>query len=175
MTPEEIKEKTQTRYCNAKTVTIHKVEIEKSKYSRGQEILIGRIRLSTDVGDITYKPKKEVTNNSNIAGLDIVSTETEEYSLTEFLMNNTFIKQLAIATKDNLSVEAVVSYTEFGKHIESEDQVVYYKFMRNYQFESIYVEQIHKDDKTNLKAQQERANKHNTVEIPTESEVKQNE
>jgi hypothetical protein len=137
-------------YKNAVKVNLTDISIKVTK-TEDNEILIERIRFKTDIGDITYKPKKDTENIQKIKGLKITETLKERYTLNEFLTEYPLIEIMNNDLENN-PIEIVLSYAEFTKEYDNGEAT--YRFMRDYQFKTIYYEKFHKDIKTNLEKMQ---------------------
>lgn len=141
MTQEEIK----PIYKNAVKTKVNEITIE-TRRNTDNNLIIKRLRLKTDLGDITYKPKKKIEKKQEIKGFSVIEDETDFFTIDEFLDKYPFIEILAKNSNEKPQ-EIVLSYAEFTKKYEDNDKEVTYRFMRDYQFETVYYPEVHSTDK----------------------------
>lgn len=141
-------------------VMVEKVLVETTP----KESKVFRVKLMTDLGDITYKPKKQIEEKSELGGFDTVTQKLELFTMGEFVTNNPLLKQLSDNCKKEPQ-EIILGYAEISRFDELEQEEVFYKYLTKGQFETIYYEKVHGKDKSNLKKQEEKKEKYNKKEL----------
>jgi hypothetical protein len=149
------------KYFNAVKVEVSKVVLETT--TRNEVKFVSRIRLITDLGEITYKPKRQVTKTTEIDGFETEEVITEQLTTTEFRNANKMLVLLNDNAKEKPQ-EIWLSYAEISRFDERENEEKFYMYMLRNQFESIYYEKFHKSDKSNLEYQQEKKEKYSKEE-----------
>lgn len=142
-------ENVKPKYTHAKKLNVNKVILELAGKDND---LVHRIRLDTDAGDLTYKPRKKAEISSEMSGFFTVAKTTELPKVSEFVTENPMLKELSVNCKKEPQ-EITVSFAEISR-IDDDDEVIWYKFLRDYQFKTIYYAKYHKDD-SNLQQQKE--------------------
>jgi len=125
-----------------------------------------RIKLITDIGDITHKPKKWVNVNESLAGFDVEISDSEYIEITEFILANPMLVMLSKESKKTPQ-EIWLSYAEI-EGVDNEGVSKKYKFMGTGQFKNIFYEEFHKEDKTTLNKMKETKEKFSEVELSEE-------
>lgn len=157
---EETKDYEKPRYLAPQPVMVNKVLLETT--GKNKEY-VERVRLLTDIGDITYKPKKIVSVTDTSGEIEEVYTEPKLFLKTEFLTNN---KKLVVLAKNckNEPQEIWITPIEIGRFNDIEQEVLFYKYLSRNNWESLYYDRVDKTDK--LKKQQiEKAEKHKGEEL----------
>lgn len=147
-------EKTIKKYDKNESNTGILVESSKNKPDEIQRITF----YLTDGTKITHKPKIETEEKSIKNGFVVVTPKSKSMEYNEFMVNYPDLFKLGQLVQKN-EVDIIVSYTEKDFYIESEDETNTYYFMNKSQFESIYIPEIHGDDKKNIEIQKERKQK----------------
>ena len=138
------------KWYNAVEVSVEFAELELSG-KNGE--LVHRLRLKTDIGDVTFKPRKKAEVTGELAGFKTKTSTTELYTVSDFLLDFPVFKALS----DNCSngpQTVTLSYAE----ISGEDGTIY-KFMRDSQAKTLYYSEFHKDTKETLDRQLEKKEK----------------
>lgn len=130
-------------YKNCVTLVLEDISLKVKKID--EIVFLERIRFITSLGDITYKPKKKATRTETINGFKITEDIKEEYTLKQFIEENPFISYLNEEITSGKKVNITLSYAEFTKQYDNGE--ITYRFMRDYQFSTIYNEDYHKDTK----------------------------
>lgn len=159
--PKDLEADNKPKWFNAQKVKVNKIVLE---LTGAKDELVQRIRLETEAGNITYKPKKIIEQTSTIGDFGTESTRKENYTVTEFLANNAMLVTLAKNCKKEPQ-EIVISYAEFVTFNEKEKEFISYFYMLDNQFSTIYYKEFHKDDKSNLEKQKEKAKKFEEEEL----------
>ncbi len=116
-----------------------------------------RIRFVTkNEGEITYRPKKPLTETGTLGVFDTVHSKTELYGVDEFVKLNPFLEVLAKNCKDKPQ-KIVGGFSESFSIPEGDEEKVLYKFFRVWNLDEIYYKEFHKEDTSNLDKQKERS------------------
>lgn len=148
-------EKPKMKWHNAVVLKVDSIELERTGQNNEY---IDRVRLYTNKGEITHKPRKQQTVKEQIAGFNTVVQKTETYTLTEFTLSNEMLKVLNENCLKSPQ-EIVISYATMTTENKDGEEVEY-NFMRDEQFKTIYYEKYHKDNKENLKKQRDKAKRY---------------
>jgi len=139
-------------WYNAITVKVNEIVIEKTSQES-----INRIRFKTDIGDITYKPRKSVTETEEIAGFKTETVAKKLFTMGEFVKENPMLNEL----NKNCSNEPQVLVVSYGQitNIDDHNEERKYRYMRDFQWNEIYYATYHKSEE-NLQKQIERKQKY---------------
>ena len=142
-------------------VKVEKIVLERTG-KNGEQLV--RIRLETDLGNITYKPKKQQTVIEKLAGFETEIKKTDLFSTSEFITENPLLVELSKNCKEEPQ-EVILGYGEISRFNDEEGEPDYFKFMMEGQFKSLYYEKYHKTDKSNLEKQKEKKQKYQETEL----------
>lgn len=145
--------KPRNRYFHCVPLDVEKIDLEAPMNDKK---ILERVRLFTDLGDITSRQKKVTEEKTELHGFGDVSRKSEPYTKAEFIANNPMLVLLV----ENCKVKPqriILSYTEMDEE---------YKFLNKKQFDSIYYEKFHKKDtSTSLDIQKEVKKKYSTEDM----------
>ncbi len=150
-------EEPKREWHNAVKVEVSEVEIELTGKNNEQ---VDRLRLVTDIGDITYRPRKKSVSRGTLAGFKTSVKNKELFTMSEFVLEFPLIKELNNQTLKKPQ-ELWLSYAQITNTYENENEdtgeteseEVSYRYMVDNQVEDIYYEFVHKKDKANLEKQ----------------------
>lgn len=151
-------------YRHLEKVLVKKIVLELTR----DEQYVKRVRLETESGNITYKPKYTEKKQKELAGIETENTETKLFGTSEFIASNPMLVTLSKNTKKEYQ-EIICSYAETTTILdedETEDKPQQtYKFMRSYLFNNIYYPVFHKEDKTTLENLEDLKDKYSYKEV----------
>lgn len=161
MEQEEIEQLAKPKWYSCVPVKVEKVILEVTGKDTKQ---VQRIRLVTDLGDITHKPRQIVDEKTTSGAFEVQSSRVDLLDIDEFIVNNPMLKKLAEDCKKKPQ-EVTLTYAEIGRLDEETGEPIYYKYMQRNQFESIYYGGFHGKDKSNIETQKERQKKYEEREL----------
>lgn len=123
------------RYSHAVKAYVSKVTLE--LFGKNSEF-VNRVRLDTDLGSITHRPKKRIEELSKVSGFDTVSRKTEMMTVNEFIAEYPEMKKLNELAKNEPQLVHLSFVEIMGDKDSDDDDEIWYKFMRDYQFKNIY-------------------------------------
>ena len=130
-------------------VAVSKIVLERD--GKNNELL-RRLRMETDLGNITYKPKKRTIEQNNLLGFETESSKVESFLVSEFLIENPMLKELNDSANKKPQ-EIILSYAEISNIDKETNEEKFYKYLVEKQFKSLYWENYHKDTKETLDIQ----------------------
>lgn len=152
-----MKERIKPIWHNCETMEVTKVVLEVTGDNNG---FIHRIRLETESSnDITFKPRKEVIETGDVTGFTTTAKRSDMLTISEFVLENPAIKLLSENCKKSPQ-KITLTYATIEGFDEEKQETVYYNYMRDKQFKTIYYELYHKKDENNIKAQEDAKKKY---------------
>lgn len=143
-------------------VKVEKVVMERT--GKNHEFVF-RVRLETDIGNITHKPRNRKISTSELGGIATEDREVEIPTTADFITNNRMLVQLSKNCKDKPQ-EIILSYAEASSYNVEQEEDVFYKYMFSNQFSSIYYDKVHgKDTTETLDKQKEIKKKYAETEV----------
>lgn len=143
------------KWVFAKPVKVSKVVLERTMDKQK----VNRVRLETDVGNITYKPRIREMESEELAGYEMENVTKELHEVSEFIANNPMLSQLAKDCKQQPQ-EIYISFAETQQENDNGEVTTYY-YTRKSGFEGIYYPNYHKNDEL-LQKQKEIAERYNS-------------
>lgn len=150
MTKDSKEDEVKTAWFNAVEIEVEQVTLELSGMNNE---LVHRVRLTTDIGDVTYKPRKKTEVSGKIGGFNTTSSKNELFTISEFSLEFPVFKVLSDDTSEGKQ-KVTISY---GEIVGDKGEV--YKYMRDAQAKTLYYPKFHKDTKDTLDRQLEKKEK----------------
>lgn len=153
-------EELRPKYRYAKKVLVSKIVLEVSRVNEDQ---INRVRLVTNLGDITYKPKKTKTELKESKGFEIEREIADVFTIEDLEDEYPVLFALAKDVKKE-EREITLTYVEKDFYNEREETTQTYRFLRDSHIETLYYDGFHKNT-DNIKKQQELKKKYSEKEL----------
>lgn len=125
---------------------------------------IKRIRFETNLGNITHKPKKTKLVTRKDSVFELETQESDIVTTEDLLQMCPCLKELAKDIEEKPR-DVILTYVEQSFYNEREQEYETYMFMKPKHFQSLYYENYHKKDKTNLEIQKNLQKKYSEMEL----------
>lgn len=157
---EEVKER-KPIYHYVETIEVTRFLLEADKRNEDN---LQRIRLETNVGDVTLRLDKSKTEIKERNGLEIMQKKQDLYTIEDFEKQFPTLLKLALEVKKSKSETIVLTYVETFMYNDVEKEWNAYKYMKPQHAYSVHYEKVHKDDGM-IKKQEEMKNKYTQKEV----------
>lgn len=116
---------------------------------------IEHVRLYTDKGEITFKPKVQAETTSQLAGMDFTIPTTEKFGADKVLVEFPFLDELMHLIKKKPGQKAIITYKDMATQTFAGEDVTYH-FMDDAAFRHIHIASLDKDKKNLAWMQEEK-------------------